>query len=264
MPLPGASGSDLSELATHLLKQGPNKVLPTPRRVRIIFNQTVIVDTTSPVLVWEHDYYPHYYVPESEIKNATLKDVQPVKGEADATARVAVAELTVAERDGIPAKTTNRVVRFDSSWGDLAGLVRVEFAAADIWLEEDLPIYGHPKDPFKRIDILPSTRPIEVRIAGKTVAKASFANHLHETGLRVRYYLPLGAVDPAILRPSKTTTYCPYKGTAEYYDVVLDGKEYKDVIWYYKSTIHESAAIAGLVSFYNEKVEIYLDGKRVE
>nr|WNZ75423.1 hypothetical protein [Trichoderma harzianum] len=264
MPLPGASGSDLSELATHLLKQGPNKVLPTPRRVRIVFNHVVIVDTTSAALVWEHDYYPHYYVPESEIKNATLKDVQPVKGEADASARVAVAELTVAGKDGIPTKTTNRVVRFDSSWGELAGLVRIEFAAADTWLEEDLPIYGHPKDPFKRIDILPSTRPIEVRIAGKTVAKASFANHLHETGLRVRYYLPLGAVDPAILRPSTTTTYCPYKGTAEYYDVVLDGKEYKDIIWYYKSTLHESAAVAGLVSFYNEKVEIFLDGKKVE
>lgn len=120
----------LSDLAIHLLKQGPNKILRTPRRVRIVFNQAVIVDTTSAVLVWEHDYYPHFYVPASEIKNATLRDSQPVKGEADATARVAVAELTVAERAGIPAKTTNRVLRFDSSWGDLAGLVRVEFAAA--------------------------------------------------------------------------------------------------------------------------------------
>ncbi|KAL7931904.1 hypothetical protein V8C35DRAFT_104916 [Trichoderma chlorosporum] len=254
----GASGSDLSDLATRLLKQGANKVIPTPRRVRVIFNKTVIVDTTSASLVWEHDYYPQYYIPESEIKNASLKDVKPVKGEAEATARVAVAELTVGD------KTTNRVVRFDSSWGELAGLVRLEFAAMDSWLEEDLPIYGHPKDPFKRIDILPSTRPIEVRIAGKTVAKSSFANHLHETLLRVRYYIPLGAIDPAILRPSTTTTYCPYKGTAEYYDVVLDGKEYKDIVWYYKSTLHESAAIAGLVSFYNEKVEIFLDGKKVE
>ncbi|KAL7957310.1 hypothetical protein V8C34DRAFT_187330 [Trichoderma compactum] len=263
MPPPGAPGSDLSVLATHLLKQGPIKALPTPRRIRIVFNNALIVDTTSAVLVWEHEYYPNYYIPESEINNATLKDVQPVKGEADASARVAVAELTVAGNDDIPSKTTNRVVRFDSSWGELASLVRIEFAAADTWLEEDLPIYGHPKDPFKRIDILPSTRPIEVRIAGKTVAKASFANHLHETGLRIRYYLPLGAIDPAILRPSTTTTYCPYKGTAEYYDVVLDGKQYKDIIWYYKSTLHESAAIAGLVAFYNEKVEILLDGKLV-
>lgn len=138
------------------------------------------------------------------------------------------------------------------------------YSPKDTWLEEDIPIYGHPKDPFKRLDILPSTRPIEVRIAGKTIAKSNFANHLHETGLRVRYYLPLASVDPAILRPSSTTSYCPYKGTAEYYDVVLDGKEYKDVVWYYKAPIHESLAIAGLVSFYNEKVEILLDGKVVE
>lgn len=136
----------------------------------------------------------------------------------------------------------------------------------DSWLEEDLPIYGHPKDPFKRIDILPSTRPIEVRIGGTTVAKSSFAQHLHETGLRVRYYLPLASVvDPALLRRSSTTTYCPYKGTAEYYDVVLeDGREFKDVVWYYRATLHESAAVAGLISFYNEKVEILLDGKKVD
>lgn len=131
----------------------------------------------------------------------------------------------------------------------------------DTWLEEDIPIYIHPKDPFKRIDILPSTRSIEVRIDGTTVAKSSFAQHLHETSLPVRYYLPLASVDPAILRPSTTITSCPYKGDAEYYSVVLDGKEYKDIIWYYKNPIHESLAIAGLISFYNEKVEILLDGK---
>ncbi|KAK1243374.1 hypothetical protein MKX07_004002 [Trichoderma sp. CBMAI-0711] len=221
----------------------------------MIFNKTTIVDTTRAVLVWEHEWYPQYYIPASDIQNASLTNE-------------ALATLTVAEKPGVEAKSTDRVLKFnnDTSWGVLAGLVRLEFSAMDSWLEEDLPIYGHPKDPFKRIDILPSTRPIEVRIAGKTVAKSPHAQHLHETGLRVRYYLPLASVvDPALLRPSKTTTYCPYKGTAEYYDVVLDdGREYKDVVWYYRATLHESAAVAGLISFYNEKVEIYLDGNKVE
>ncbi|OTA08587.1 hypothetical protein A9Z42_0002670 [Trichoderma parareesei] len=251
----GNEGKDLSALLTRLRASGPHKTLPTARRIRIIFNKTTIVDTTRAVLVWEHEWYPQYYIPASDIQNASLTNE-------------ALATLTVAEKPGVEAKSTDRVLKFnnDTSWGVLAGLVRLEFSAMDSWLEEDLPIYGHPKDPFKRIDILPSTRPIEVRIAGKTVAKSPHAQHLHETGLRVRYYLPLASVvDPALLRPSKTTTYCPYKGTAEYYDVVLDdGREYKDVVWYYRATLHESAAVAGLISFYNEKVEIYLDGNKVE
>ncbi|KAL6862215.1 DUF427 domain-containing protein [Trichoderma novae-zelandiae] len=250
-----ASGNDLSNLLTRLRKSGPDKTLPTPRRIRVLFNKTLVVDTTRALLVWEHPWYPQYYVPAADIRNASLS------GDA-------LAELTVAEKAGVPAKSTDRVLRFDDvdgSWGELAGLVRLEFSAMDSWLEEDIAIYGHPKDPFKRIDILPSTRPIEIRIAGTTVARSPFAHHLHETALRVRYYLPLTAVvDPAVLRPSKTTTYCPYKGTAEYYHVVLDGQEHRDVVWWYRAPLHESAAIVGAISFYNEKVEIFLDGDKVE
>lgn len=128
-------------------------------------------------------------------------------------------------------------------------------------MEEDTPIYVHPKDPFKRIDILSSTRSIEVRVAGQTVAKSSSSLHLLETGLRTRYYLPLAAVDQSVLRRSSLVTKCPYKGEAEYYNVVVGGKEYENLVWYYRTPIHESAAIAGLVCFYNEKVDILLDGE---
>ncbi|KAH6603807.1 hypothetical protein Trco_007253 [Trichoderma cornu-damae] len=251
MPLPGALGSDLTDLATLLLNDGPRKAISTPRRVRVIFNQTTIVDTTRAVWVWEHDHYPHFYIPSSELKDCTVRDRQPIR--SGNAVRAAIAELIVPAKAGIPEKTTTRVLRFenDGSLGALAGL-------------EDAPIFVHPKDPFKRIDILPSTRPVKVRIAGKTVAASSFAMHLHETGLPVRYYLPLASIDPSILRRSSTVTSCPYKGDAEYYDVVLDGKVYKDAVWYYNHPAQESLAIAGLVSFYNEKVDILLDGKPLE
>ena len=127
-----------------------------------------------------------------------------------------------------------------------------------------MPVYVHPKDPFKRIDTLLSTRPVEVQIAGKTVAAAPSCVHLHETGLPVRYYLPAGSVDPQILRKSDLVTKCPYKGEAEYYHVVVDGKEYQNIVWYYRLPTHESAAIAGLLCFYNEKVDTVLDGERLE
>ena len=134
----------------------------------------------------------------------------------------------------------------------------------DEWLEEDTPIFVHPKDPFKRIDTLPSTRPIEVKVAGTTVAKSNFAIHLLETGLPTRYYLPLSSVDPSLLRKSDLITKCPYKGEAEYYNVVVGETEHRNLVWYYRLPTHESAAIAGLVCFYNEKVDIYLDGELQE
>ena len=132
---------------------------------------------------------------------------------------------------------------------------------ADQWLEEDIPIYVHPKDPFKRVDILPSQRPIEIKVLGKAVAKSSSSMHLIETGLPTRYYLPLASVDQSVLRKSSLVTKCPYKGEAEYYHVMVDGQEMQDLVWYYRFTTQESAAIAGLVCFYNEKVDVVLDGE---
>jgi uncharacterized protein (DUF427 family) len=138
------------------------------------------------------------------------------------------------------------------------------FLILDTWLEEDTPIYVHPKDPFKRIDILSSSRPIEVKVAGHTVASSAGATHLLETSLPTRYYLPLSSINQSYLRPSDLITKCPYKGDAEYYDVVINGEVYKNLVWYYRLPTHESATIAGLLCFYNEKVDIWLDGVELE
>lgn len=119
----------------------------------------------------------------------------------------------------------------------------------------------HPKDPFKRIDILASTRSIEVKISGQTIAKTTTSSHLFETSLPPRYYIPLAAINQSMLRKSTLITKCPYKGEAEYYNAVVDGKEIENIAWYYRLPTHESAAITGLVSFYNEKVDIILDGE---
>lgn len=121
--------NSLVELADRLLKNGANKVLPTARRVRVVFNQTTIVDTTKAVWVWEHEWYPQFYIPSSEIKDSTLNDSQSIKSEGAKTA--AIVKLTVPAKAGVPEKTTDRVLRFDNdpSLGDLAGLVRLEFGA---------------------------------------------------------------------------------------------------------------------------------------
>lgn len=134
----------------------------------------------------------------------------------------------------------------------------------DGWLEEDTPIYVHPKDPFRRVDILPSSRPIKISLNGITLAESPSSVHLLETGLPTRYYLPLASVNQEYIRQSNLITKCPYKGDAEYYDVVIDGQSFPSLVWYYRLPTLESAGIAGLVCFYNEKVDITLDGKLLE
>ncbi|KAM5529012.1 hypothetical protein FOXYSP1_16856 [Fusarium oxysporum f. sp. phaseoli] len=255
-----AGNSDLVELGRRLIEHGPRKSLETARRVRAIHNRTTIVDTTQAVFIWEHRY-PTIYVPQVDIKNSKLSDKQEIAVEGKD--RAAVAELIIPSHDGLEETRVDGVLRFiqDVTLGPLSGMVRIEFRSVDQWLEEDDPIYVHPKDPFKRVDILRSQRPIEIKIKGKTVAKAASSMHLFETGLPTRYYLPLASVDQATLRKSTLRTKCPYKGEAEYYNVVVDGQELENLVWYYTLPTHESAAIAGLVCFYNEKVDTILDGE---
>jgi uncharacterized protein (DUF427 family) len=130
----------------------------------------------------------------------------------------------------------------------------------DEWFEEDEPIYVHPRDPYTRVDILASTRRVVVEVDGQVVADSSQPRILFETGLPPRYYVPLTDVRMELLRPSATQTHCPYKGTATYWSLVVDGAVREDVVWIYRSPFAESQKIAGLACFYNEKVDISLDG----
>ncbi|KAM0430157.1 hypothetical protein ACHAPT_006165 [Fusarium lateritium] len=249
------------DLGRRLVEHGPKKTLEAARRVRAIHNHTLIADTTKGVYVWEHDFYPTIYVPQKDLINSKLSDKEDIHVEGKGLAFLA--ELIVRAHDGLEEAKIEDLLRFDNDekLGALSGMLRIDFGSIDQWLEEDAPIYTHPKDPFKRVDILPSQRPIEVQVMGKTVAKAASSMHLFETGLPTRYYLPLASIDQSVLRKSDLRTKCPYKGEAEYYHVVVDGKEQKNLAWYYRFPTHESAAIAGLVCFYNEKVDTSLDGE---
>ncbi|KAK4561098.1 hypothetical protein LTR86_005053 [Recurvomyces mirabilis] len=259
--------SNLKQLAIKLGTDGPHKVLPTPRLIQLLFNGLYIVKTTDARYVWEHPFYPQFYVPAQALHDAsksgqlTVTDGETYQSDNGNTIGKQLI-LKVGER------TIDKTVSFDpalaGSAKDLAGLVKIDFDSVDQWFEEASPIFVHPKDPFKRIEIIQSTRPIRVLIDGQQVAKTTTSQHLYETGLPARFYLPMTDVDPAVLRPSKTKTKCPYKGEAEYYSVEVNGKLHEDVVWYYNRPTIESAQVVSLLCFYNEKVDIELDGKILE
>jgi uncharacterized protein (DUF427 family) len=206
------------------------------KRVRVYAGGQLVADSRAPRLVWEIPYYPTYYLPAADVV-ATLV---PADGD---TFDVVAGDVTVP----------GAARRADD-------LVRLDFAAMDEWLEEDEPIYVHPRDPYKRVDVLASSRHVEVRVDGVTVAESTRPRILFETSLPPRYYLPLSDVRMDLLRPSTTRTSCPYKGTASYWHV----GEHEDIVWIYRTTLPESQQVVGMACFYNEKVDLYVDGEPQE
>jgi uncharacterized protein (DUF427 family) len=229
---------------------------PTAKRIRTWVAGQLLVDTTEALLVWESPYYPQYYLPRADVRTGLLVPSartahSPSRGEA------AYHSITVGDR-----------VVPDAVWGypdspieAIRDHVRIEWSATDHWFEEDEEVYVHPRSPYARIDTLPSSRHVQVIIDGVTVAESRKPTLLFETGLPTRYYLPLPDVRQDLLEPSATSTGCPYKGTASYHSVRVGGEVHADVVWHYPTPLPESEGIAGLVCFYNEKVELLVDGR---
>ena len=67
-----------------------------------------------------------------------------------------------------------------------------------------------------------------------------------------------------LLIPSDRHTYCAYKGQASYWSVDLDGRVLKNLVWTYKQPLHDALPVRDLLAFYNERVDIIVDGVREE
>jgi uncharacterized protein (DUF427 family) len=234
------------------------KIEQSAKRVRVYLAGELVADTKTPFLVWEWPYYPTYYFPVADVRAelvpAGRTEHSPSRGEAE------FYHVKVAGADADSA-----ALRYpDSPIEALRDLVRLDWNSMTEWFEEDEVVYTHPRDPYSRVDILASTRRIQVEIDGVTVADSNQPRILFETGLPPRYYVPLTDVRMDLLRPSDTQTHCPYKGTASYWSVDTGQAVHTDVVWIYRTPLPESQKIAGLACFYNEKVDIVLDGERQE
>jgi uncharacterized protein (DUF427 family) len=237
---------------------------PTDKRVRIYLNEEPIADTVNGLLVWEpRRVVPTYAVPERDV-SARLELVGRVDELADLPVLVPTNPFTAHSCTGEMLDVTVDTVRrpsaaFRPDDPDLTGYVTFDFSAFE-WREEDEPIVAHPHDPFKRIDILASSRHVRVEWEGRLLAESSRPLLLFETLLPVRFYLP--RADVVIdLEPTDTVSYCAYKGRASYFSVP-DGPA--DVAWTYHQPLREAEPVRDHTAFFNERVNVIVDGERRE
>lgn len=202
---------------------------PISRWIRGTRGQDTIVDSRRAALVWE----PGKTVP---IYAFPRQDVALASGRAAASRARGFADP------------------------DLDGYITISWDSLDHWFEEDEEVFVHPRDPFVRVDALPSSRHVRVERDGHLLAESHSPILVFETGQPARYYLPERDVDPALLADSDRQTGCPYKGYASYRDVVLDGRRHPGLFWYYQAPFKEAAAVKGYLAPYNERVDLIVDG----
>ncbi|KZV94719.1 DUF427-domain-containing protein [Exidia glandulosa HHB12029] len=242
-----------SPLSTYTLPH----VERSPRRVRVMWQGEWIVDTTEAQYVWEHKYYPVYYFLAKDVAGKFLRAEVASLAEHDDQVLDVVVGATIAQ---------GAATRFGVGKNAVGGLVKLDMKKLEgsRTFEEDEPVYGHPKDPYKRVDVLQSSREVKVVIGGVVVAQTTKPRLLFETMLRTRYYIPLADTRSDLFIDSETTSVCPYKGVASYYDIAVgDGQVLKDHVWWYRGPQPECGLIAGCVCFYDELegIELYVDGE---
>ena len=236
-----------------------NHVEPVPRRVRAYLASEKVLDTTRALYVWEWPNYPQYYIPLADIR----ADLLIAEGHSQQTGR------GTAELHGLRAGSGHRprAARLitESAIDGLKGTVRFEWAALDAWFEEDEQVFVHPRSPYTRVDALRSSRQVRVELDGVVLADSRSPVMVFETGLPTRYYLSRTDVRFEHLIPTGTVTACPYKGTTSgYWSVRAGGTVHEDLAWAYDFPTRQLLPIAGMIAFYNEKVDTFLDGELLD
>jgi uncharacterized protein (DUF427 family) len=250
---------------------------PTAKRIRAEARGRMVVDSTRAVLVWEpRRVVPVWAVPTDDV-DAVQSDTRQAQS-PDVDSGFAMPELStrpvldpsipfaVHTAEGQPVDLaidgeSRPGAGFRPHDPDLDGYLLLDFNAFDCWWEEDARALSHPRDPFHRIDILPSSRSVRVELDGEVLAESSRPTLLFETMLPPRFYLPPQDVRIA-LAPTSTTSTCAYKGRASYFAAQVGADTVPDVAWCYNEPLPEAAAVKGLIAFFDERVDVILDGER--
>ncbi|MBW3619493.1 MAG: DUF427 domain-containing protein [Actinobacteria bacterium] len=234
----------------------------SPRRVRVVVAGETVAESSRTKLLHESGLLPVYYFPEEDVRTELL---EPTDRTTHSGLKGDASYWTIRAGDA---------VREHAVWGypeplpeapPLGGSLAFAWDAVDEWWEEAERIGVHARDPYHRCDVIRSDRHVVVRVGGEVVADSRRPSILFETGLPPRFYLPEDDVEVGLLEPSGTETSCPYKGTtSRYFTVVAGGERLEDLAWVYDDPRDEVRGIAGLLAFYNEKVDLEVDGERWE
>jgi uncharacterized protein (DUF427 family) len=228
--------------------------------VRGYVDDVAVVDSRDAVLFWEEEFpVPAYAFPREDVRTDLLSEAreEPPGEWSFFSPQGPVAQwydLTVGDRR-IPhaawvRDTPELADHLVLSWQP--GLLR--------WLEEDEEVAGHPRDPHKRVEAIASSRHVVVELDGVRLAESTRPVLLFETGLPTRYYLPPEDVELGALEPTANTSLCPYKGVADRYWSVPGRPDAVNLAWSYSEPFPAVGEVAGLVAFYNELVDITVDG----
>ena len=248
---------------------------PTIKRIRVFLGDEPVADTTSARLIWEPKrVVPSYAVPESDM-SASVEPAAGARHTAENPVALGEGLMVLDPRSGFGAHTTpgqaltvvtssgraeGAAFRFDDP--DLDGYMVLDFYAFD-WLEEDEPIVGHPRDPFGRIDIRRSSRHIRLEHEGLVLTESTRPHLLFESGfLMARYYLPREDVTVE-LKPGTARTTCAYKGHATHYDAMAGDQKLPNIAWSYEDPLSDATQVQSMVSFYQERLDLFVDGDPV-
>lgn len=252
-PLGGAPGH-----ANYTIDAPAHRILfeADPRRLRAFAGDALVLDTVGAHLLHETGIRPVAYVPLDDVDDTLLQRSAhtthcPFKGDASYwSLRIGddLRENAIwAYEDPLP----------EASW--LRGFAALYFERADRWLVEDEKVDGGAlRDPYHRVDVHTSSRPVTVTAAGEVVARSQRPTLVFETGMPVRAYLPRGDVVAGHLRPSDRATADPYMGAAIWWHVHAGGETLRDAAHSYELPRAEAMKVAGLVCFAGEGVSVEL------
>ena len=232
-------------------------VEPTPRRIRVRLGGEVVAESDSAQLLVQYGPggLPTYYLPRRDVRPAVLVD-EAAGADGRLTWSVHAGGMRVEAAAWTHPDPTGEMATLDDhvtfSWRQLE------------WYEEDERVFVHARDPHKRVDTLRSSRRVQVLVAGEPVADSVRPLLLFETNLPTRYYLPFSDVRTELLEASDTVSFCPYKGRARYWSVRGGEVLVPDALWSYPEPIPENPKIRDLVCFFNERVDLVVDGKPLD
>lgn len=229
---------------------------PLRRRMRVKFGGEWIADSEDVVLLHEPARYPVAYFPPTDIRPGALVPETRTTQHRD-LGGTAWFRVSTESRSADHAAWQHTALPDHASV--LQGRVAFAWRAMDAFYEEDERIVGHAADAYHRIDIRQTSRHLVVKLDNRTITDTTRPVVLFESGFAPRWYVPREDIDEAALTPAEGQTFCPYKGLADYYDIGTRRK----AAWSYRQAWPEVARISNLVSFEPDKIDVFLNDKKL-